>query len=225
MLISVIIPVYNESATLYETLKQIRQLSLSTQIIVVDDGSTDNSLNTIFGLFVDEIIKHKTNLGKGMAIRNALPFIKGEVVLIQDADLEIPPDNYWPLLEAYIAGNAGMVLGNRLVSENRVPRIILWPNKLFTWLVQLLFRVPLNDAASGCKVISTTLLRSLSLTSKGFEIDAEILAKLLKRAVKVVEVPVRYFPRRKQAGKKINYFSDGFKMLIVVFKQKLSRNQ
>ncbi len=209
--VSVIVPVYNETAHLDELLRAIHDSPVKKQIIIVDDGSTDGTREKLQALPpIDDVtvVFHGKNYGKGAAIRTALAYARGEYVLIQDSDLEYDPQDYprllWPLEE----GEANVVYGVRPDRPERGLRFFLGA-KLLTHLTNLLFRAGIHDEATCYKVIRRSLLIQLHLQCRRFEFCPEVTAKLCRMGEKIAEVPISYHPRSAVEGKKIRH-SDGW---------------
>jgi glycosyltransferase involved in cell wall biosynthesis len=209
--VSVIVPVYNETAHLDELLRAIHDSPVKKQIIIVDDGSTDGTREKLQALSpIDDVtvVFHGKNYGKGAAIRTALAYARGEYVLIQDSDLEYDPQDYprllWPLEE----GEANVVYGVRPDRPERGLRFFLGA-KLLTHLTNLLFRAGIHDEATCYKVIRRSLLTQLQLQCRRFEFCPEVTAKLCRMGEKIAEVPISYHPRSAVEGKKIRH-SDGW---------------
>lgn len=234
-LVSVIIPCFNEEHTVYQLLKRVSEVDLSAldlekEIIVVDDGSTDQSLSEIKRFVADysteriELISYSPNCGKGAAIREALKIAKGEVIIIQDADLEYDPKDYLNLLKPIVKGVSRVVYGSRWISP-QMP-ISGWFYALGGWLenkiLHLLYRTNITDIATCYKVINAELLRSLNIQAEGFEFCPEVTSKLLNRRELIIEVPINYSPRTKREGKKIRW-TDFFKGIFTIAKVKLKK--
>ena len=217
-LLSIIIPCYNERATVARLLANVAAVDLSAigmdkEILLVDDGSTDGTTQEI-QRFAQEhpqaplrVLTHPHNRGKGAAIRTALAEARGEVTLIQDADLEYTPDDYPHLLQPILAGVTRVVYGSRWLA----PKLPI-SGPLYTlggWLenkyLRLLYRTNITDIATCYKVARTDLLRDLRLEAEGFEFCPEVTARLLNRHEMIVEVPITYRPRKKHEGKKIRW--------------------
>jgi hypothetical protein len=213
--VSVIIPVYNERSTVHEVIERVKALLLPLEIIVVDDGSTDGTQEVLREEGEDEVVQvftSPTNFGKGAAIRIGLSFVRGEVVIIQDADLELDPEEYPRLLEPIRAGRTNVVYGSRFLTPTPdVPRRTRLANRILAAWCNLLYWSRLTDVSTAYKVFRTPTLRQLGLRSIGFEFCAEVTAKLLRQGERIVEVPVGYHPRTALAGKKLNYLRDGLK--------------
>jgi glycosyltransferase involved in cell wall biosynthesis len=211
--ISILIPVYNEELYVEEVLKSLRALRLPSdlkkEIIIVDDGSTDRTLAILDQQLPDAELKIcylKYNFGKGAAIQEGLKHVTGDVVVIQDADLEYSISDYPSLLEPFLSGQAQAVYGSRFLGNIQGMK---WIYRLFNFLmrslVNSLFGSHITDEATAYKLIRTDLLRSLDLKAERFEICPEITAKLLKRKIPIFEVPITYKARNRRQGKKINW--------------------
>lgn len=212
---SVIVPVYNEEATLRELLERLRRAPFRKEIVVVDDGSTDKTPDILAEQPDIIAIRHARNRGKGASIRTALQHATGDIIIIQDADLEYDPDEIPRVIEPIVQGRAQVVYGNRF--WRGLPKQMPLPNKianlLLAWTVRLLFRFPLHDEATCYKAFRADLLKSIPLRCERFEFCPEVTAKLLKRRIPIMEVPLhRYQPRTKRAGKKIRW-TDGLEAL------------
>lgn len=208
--ISVIIPVYNERATIEEIVKRIEKVNISKEIIIVDDGSTDGTKEVLKSLNKDNItvIHHDHNMGKGQAIRTALPFTTGDVILIQDADLEYNPEEYPKLIEPIEKGKAEVVYGSRMLGKKFQPVslqnfIFYLGGKSLSLLTNFLYSSNITDGYTCYKVFKSELLKSLTLQCKGFEFEAEVTAKILRQRIKIREVPISITPRSIKEGKKI----------------------
>jgi len=219
-LITVIVPVYNERETIQTLLQRLREAPFRKQIIIVDDGSTDGT-SEILSREADILhLRLPQNVGKGAAIRAALPYAQGEVTIIQDADLEYDPAEIPRVVEPILKGETEIAYGCRFTRG--LPKEMPLPNKIanlvLAWAVRLLYRYPLRDEATCYKAFRTELLRSLNLKCQRFEFCPEVTAKSLKRGYKIVEVPIeRYRPRTRQQGKKIRW-TDGFEALWTLIK-------
>lgn len=213
--VSVIIPVYNEQSTVHEVIERVRALPLPLEIVVVDDGSTDGTAELLVSEQEEGVVTVYTspaNFGKGAAIRIGLTFVRGEVVIIQDADLELDPEEYPRLLEPIRAGKARVVYGSRFLHPGPgIPRRTRLANALLALWCNLLYGSRLSDVSTAYKVFRTDVVRGLQLRSVGFEFCAEVTAKLLRAGEHIVEVPVGYHPRSESEGKKLNYLRDGLK--------------
>lgn len=219
MNLSVIIPIYNEAGTLAEIISRVRATGLARQIITVDDGSTDGSVEILeqlqhAGQPALEILRHGHNRGKGAAMRTGLAAVTGDLVLVQDADLEYDPADYAALLAPFANAAVPVVYGSRNLRRNpKSSWAFYWGGRLLSWITNWLYGSRITDEATGYKVIKTDLLRSLGLETDGFEFCPEVTGKLLRQGVPIVEVPISYNPRLWAAGKKIKWY-DG---LIAIF--------
>jgi dolichol-phosphate mannosyltransferase len=214
-LVSVIVPVLNEERTILELLERLRRAPFRKEIIVVDDGSTDKTPEILATQSDIIVVRHETNRGKGAAIRTGLNYASGEIVIIQDADLEYDPDEIPKVIEPIIRGETPVAYGSRFIRG--LPPDMPWPNKVanvvLAWTVRLLFGYPLTDEATCYKAFRTDLLRSLNLRCERFEFCPEATAKVLKRGIKIREVELtNYRPRTKREGKKIRW-TDGLEAI------------
>jgi glycosyltransferase involved in cell wall biosynthesis len=212
MKLSVIIPVYNEEATLEEIITRVRATDLAYEIVVVDDGSTDTS-PTILSRLQDSgepplcLLLHEQNRGKGAAMRTGLAAVTGDLVLVQDADLEYDPADYANLLAPFSNGGVQVVYGSRNLQRNPMSSpVFYWGGRLLSWIVNWLYGSHITDEATGYKIIKTELLRDIGLETSGFEFCPEVTAKLLRRNVSIYEVPISYNPRSWDQGKKIKWY-------------------
>lgn len=209
--ISIIIPVYNEKSTVAEILRRVSEAPFSKEILIVDDASTDGTREILDKIKTPDMIllKHSENRGKGAAIRTAIPKVTGDVVLIQDADLEYDPKDYPRLLEPILDGRADVVYGSRFLGgPHRV--LYFWHyfgNKLFTFLTNLLYNINLSDMGSCYKVFKADILKSLPLRSDGFGFEPEVTAKVCKRKLRIYETPISYSGRTFSEGKKITWLA------------------
>lgn len=206
--LSIIVPVYNEARTLEAIMPAIVSACPDAQIVYVDDGSQDASLNLLraYARPIDLVLT-KPNGGKGSAIRMGLEHAHGLYTVIQDADLEYDPKEIHLLMQAATTSPDTVIFGSRF-SHGKTPHIywrFLLGNKAITALLNLLFWSHLTDSYTCYKLLPTPLFRSLTLESKGFELEAEIAAKCLKRGIPIREVPVSYHPRSIEEGKKISW--------------------
>jgi dolichol-phosphate mannosyltransferase len=214
MRLSVIIPVYNERDTIVEAISRLRAVPLEQEIVVVDDASTDGTAELVEALVGPDLklLRQPHNRGKGAAIRRALEEVTGEVVVIQDADLEYDPGDLPALLAPIAAGEAEVVYGTRAPGFGGMR----WQNRLFNRVAaasaNLLYRAGISDEATCYKMLRTEVLRVLSLRCERFEFCPEVTAKVRKRGLRIHEVPIRYQARPMSAGKKIRWW-DGVEAL------------
>jgi glycosyltransferase involved in cell wall biosynthesis len=208
MKLSVIIPVFNEESTIEKIIQKVKKVNIDKQIIIVDDGSTDRT-REILEKWKDEDIKviyHKRNQGKGSAIRTAIPYVEGEVTVIQDGDLEYDPEDYHTLIRPILDGKTKIVYGSRFLRVNKPIYLrFLLGNIFLTWLINILYHSKITDSYTCYKTFATDVLRNLTLRAKRFEFEAEVTVKLLKKGYNVQEVPISYSPRTLREGKKISW--------------------
>lgn len=212
-MLSVIIPVYNEAATLPELLKRVMVVPVDKEILIVDDGSTDGTSDFLKEISDERIkvLRHDANRGKGAAIRTALPHVRGAFVIVQDGDLELDPTDYLVLLRA-IDDSAGVVYGSRNLNP-RSGKVYLryWlGGVVLSQIANSLYGFHLTDVTTGYKLFRSSLIKSLNLDCEGFEFCAEVTAKLGKKKIRIKEVPISYSPRKFEEGKKIRW-TDGLK--------------
>ena len=204
MKLSVIVPTFNESDTIIKTLEQVLKQKQVSEVIVVDDGSTDQT-NSQFKNIKNpklKIVVHEKNLGKGAAVRSGIEKASGDYLIIQDADLEYDPSQFEILTRH--ASPAKAIYGSRLMAKNDYAYLhTLLGNMFLTSTFNLLFGQNLTDSYTCYKLIPTKIARTLDLKSNGFEIEAEITAKLAEKGIKIIEVPIKYTPRGYKQGKKI----------------------
>lgn len=222
MKLSVIIPVYNEVDTINEIVRRVMNTGLPFEIIIIDDGSTDGTREVLSGLMENEIIHIKLldqNYGKGFAIRVGLKAAQGDVVLIQDADLEYDPRDYPTLLKPLEEDICDIVYGSRFLGGARRP-ILFWnmvANKLLTLTTNILYNNILSDMETGYKVFRINVLDGIQLNAKGFEFEPEFTVKMLKKKARIYEVPISFNPRDYSKGKKIK-LSDAFMAMWTLIK-------
>ncbi len=206
MKLSVVIPVYNESNTVLEIIRRVKKESLEKEIIIVDDGSTDGTSDLLKNLDDKKIkvIFLDKNKGKGYALREAFKHVTGDIVIIQDADLEYHPDEYKILIEKIVEGKADVVFGTRFLGAHRVFHYYHYlGNKLINFLANVLLHTNLTDMMTGYKAFKSEVLKKITLEADGFGIEAEITAEVFKRKLRVYEVPISYSGRTYDEGKKI----------------------
>jgi len=222
MKISVVIPVYNEKNTIQEILRRVLVMNIATEIVVVDDGSKDGTCKILEEYNNHEIIKiilHEHNQGKGAAVRTGIQASCGEVIIIQDADLEYDPREYPNLLRPIEEGIADVVYGSRFLGGARRP-ILFWnmvANKILTLVTNILYNNILTDMETGYKVFKRQVVDGMVIHARRFEFEPEFTAKILKRQVRIFEVPISFNPRDYSEGKKIK-MGDAFEALWALFK-------
>jgi glycosyltransferase involved in cell wall biosynthesis len=229
MKLSVIIPVYNEESTVGELLEAVLAVRIPKEVIVVDDGSRDRTIDIVRqkAAATDQVVNiqlNEVNVGKGAAIRRGLLHITGDVVLIQDADLELDPNEYHLIMEPFERGEADVVYGSRFRNRGyfRYYRQIPFVSRLVNWLlagtVNLFWpSARITDEATAYKAFRADLIKSLPLKCNGFEFCPEVTARILNRGVRIKEVPISYHPRTVAEGKKVTW-KDGVKAFYTLFK-------
>ena len=227
MKLSIIIPVYNEMNTIQEILKKIEDLhEIKKQIIIVDDGSSDETFNLIQNYKFKsehEIIKHKVNSGKGAAIKSTVNYISGDIVIIQDADLEYDPNDYKEVIYPIIKNKSKIVYGSRVLNKKRynqtnfISNFRIFCNHILTLLTNLLYRQNLTDAHTCYKAFDANIFKQINLKENDFAFCPEITAKVSKLGFKIFEVPINYVGRNYNEGKKISFY-DGIRAVIVLLK-------
>jgi glycosyltransferase involved in cell wall biosynthesis len=226
MRVSFLIPTYNERPTILEVLDRIEDLGLDRQLIVVDDGSTDGTIDVLrewAARHDDILILSQENRGKGAAIRTAIPHIDGEIAVIQDADMEYDPADVPGLIEPIERGRADVVFGSRLSGGRPQRAYLFWHlvgNRFLSLLTGLLYNTTLSDMETGYKAFRSDVLRSLELRQDDFSIEPEITAKVCKRKLRVYQLPISYYGRTYEEGKKITW-RDGFKAIWVLLRVRI----
>jgi glycosyltransferase involved in cell wall biosynthesis len=222
--LSVIVPVFNERNTVVEVLRRMRAVELpdgiDREIIVVDDGSTDGTRDVLNQLrdSTVRIILHEGNRGKGAAVRTGIEVASGDYVLIQDADLEYDPEDWPKLVAPVMRGRAQVVYGSRFTGERRNMLFLHWiGNRMLSFVTNVLYNTTLSDMETCYKLVDRALLVDLQLRCNRFDIEPEITAKILKRRIRIYEVPISYMGREFDEGKKITW-RDGFAALWTLAK-------
>ena len=227
-MISVIIPAYNEENTINEIINRVLKVKIDKEVIVVDDGSVDRTPEILKELEKEKKIKLitlKRNYGKGFAIRKGLEEAKGEIIIIQDADLELNPSDYYKLIEPLKKNECDIVYGVRFGYRKNWQgyRFISWVgNTVVTFFTNFLYNANLSDEATGYKVFKKSVLEKIKLECIGFEFCPEFTAKALRNKFKIKEVPVEFNPRTYVEGKKIGW-KDGFIALWVLLKERFKK--
>ncbi len=222
MKLTIIIPCYNEREYLTELVARVKESPVDEkEIILVDDGSDDGStalIKTALESRVDKVIYHTRNLGKGAAINSALKLVTGDMVIIQDADLEYDPKEYSKLIAPITKGMADVVYGSRFLGEGPHRVHLFWHyvgNKLLTILSNMFTNINLSDMETCYKLFRTEIIRDIHIKEKGFGIEPEITAKIAKKKCRVYEVGISYYGRSYNEGKKINW-KDGLKAIYCI---------
>lgn len=222
MKLSVVMPVFNEKATIREIIDKVLAVDLDKELIIVDDGSTDGTRDILKELEPSlggsaRIFYLDRNRGKGWAVRQGIAQATGDVLVIQDADLEYEPEEFHNLLEPFQKGRAAVVYGSRFLGGHRTG--YYWTtlgNKLLTWLTNVIYNTNLTDMETCYKLFAMDVIREIPLKCQRFEFEPEVTAKVLKRGVHIYEVPISYIGREYSEGKKITWKDawEAFKTLV-----------
>lgn len=243
-ILSVIVPVYNEERSLAELIGRVQEVPIKKEIIIVDDCSTDCTPQIIKDIMRDhsniKVLRHEKNKGKGAAIRTGIAAVEGEVVIIQDADLEYSPAQYPQLVQPILDGKTNVVYGSRFQTVNKVLFVWHWFLNRFlgrhyeirylhhflgiqtlNLLANTLYDARITDEATCYKVVKASVLKDIRLRCNGFEFCPEITAKLRKKGHTILEVPITYHPRTKNEGKKLNW-KHGFEAIWTLIKYRFT---
>ena len=223
--VSFLIPAYNEAATIEELLDRVWALPLDKQLVIVDDGSTDDTPRVLepWKSKANVVVVRKENGGKGTAIQAGIPHLEGDIVVLQDADLEYDPAEVPGLIEPIRRGVADVVFGSRLKGGRPQRAYMFWHllgNRFLSLLTCVLFNTTLSDMETGYKAFRADVLASLDLREPDFGVEPEITGKVCKRRLRVYELPISYYGRTYDEGKKITW-RDGFKAIRVLFRVRL----
>jgi len=227
MKVSVVIPCYNEKNTIEKIVEAARNAPLENkEIIIIDDGSQDGTQTVLKGRLsksIDQIIYHPVNRGKGAALRSGFAAATGDIILVQDADLEYSPDEYPLLLEPIISGKADVVIGSRFMGGRPHRVLFFWHmvgNRFLTVLSNMFTNLNLTDMESGYKAFTASLIKSIQIEEDRFGVEPEIVAKLARTGCRIYEVGVSYSGRTYREGKKINW-KDGVRAIYAILKYNL----
>ena len=220
--ISILIPVYNEVSTLEEIVRKVEACefcNLEKEIILIDDNSTDGT-KELYKKFSHKVIYHEKNQGKGAALRDGINIASGDIIIIQDADLEYNPQDYEQLVKMIYDGNTGVCYGSRFKDEKGIQKIMflnLLGNKILSFLTNILYGANLTDMETCYKAFRADIIKSIAINSNGFDFEPEVTAKILKKKVVFCELPITYSGRSFSEGKKISWF-DGFQAVFTLIK-------
>lgn len=227
MLLTVIVPCYNEISTIKEILGQIHAapIELKMEVIVVDDFSTDGTREALVQIsqsssMISKLILHEKNLGKGAAIRSAWHYVQGDILIIQDADLEYSPSEYGILIEPILSGDADVVFGTRFITTHKRRVIYFWHfigNQFLTFLSNMFTNLNLTDMETCYKVFKMSSVRKLIIVENRFGFEPEITAKVAKLKCRIYEVGISYKGRTYSEGKKIGWL-DGFRAIYCILR-------
>ena len=225
--LSVIMPVFNERSTIAEIVRRVRaaDVPLVLDVVVVDDGSSDGTAQILAALTDStvRVVRHERNRGKGAAVRTGIERAKGELVIIQDADLEYDPDDWPSLLEPILKGKAHVVYGSRFTGARKNMLLLHWiGNRFLSLVTNLLYATTLSDMETCYKVFDRRVLDGMEIVSNRFDFEAEITAKVLRHGYRIYEVPISYAGREPEEGKKITW-RDGFGALKALLRFRFGR--
>jgi glycosyltransferase involved in cell wall biosynthesis len=225
--LSVIVPVFNERNTVGEIIRRMRAVDLPVdlEIVVVDDASSDGTDKILTALedSTVRVVRHPANQGKGAAIRTGLAYVRGDLVLVQDADLEYDPEDWPKLLAPIMRGKARVVYGSRFTGERKNMLFLHWiGNRMLSLVTNVLYNSTLSDMETCYKLFDRTVLDGITIESNRFEFEPEITAKVMRRGHRIYEVPISYAGREFHEGKKITW-KDGFGALWALVKYRFKK--
>jgi glycosyltransferase involved in cell wall biosynthesis len=218
--LTVVIPVYNEERTIRLIVERVQTVPVEKEIIVVDDCSTDGTRDILPQLEGEavKVLYHERNMGKGAALRTGFHQATGDFVIVQDADLEYDPQEYPKLLEPILQGRADVVYGSRFSGQNRnMMSLHRFGNQFLTFVTNLLYGTSITDMETCYKLFRTPIVKNIKIECNRFNFEPEITAKILRRKLRIVEIPISYSGRKPSEGKKITW-RDGFAALWALFK-------
>ena len=223
-LLSVVMPVYNEAATIEEMIRRVLAVPLRTQLIVVDDCSTDGTRDMLAGLQRElgfTLLLQPENRGKGAALRTGFGSVRGDLVVIQDADLEYSPEEFPDLIELICQGRADVVYGSRFLDRPMTMNVNGIANRVLTLLTNMLYGARITDMETAYKMVRKPVFDRLRLECRRFDFEPEITAKLLRCGYSIRELPIAYTPRTREQGKKIKW-QDGIVAVRVLFRYRVA---
>lgn len=224
-LLSIIMPVFNEQASIEKSIKSVLAAPYTKEVLIVDDGSTDATPEILrfFDTSEVKVFTHDRNLGKGSAVRTGIQKASGDIILIQDADLEYDPLEYPFLLQPIISGRADAVFGSRFAGHGAHRALYFWHyvgNRFLTMMSNFFTNLNLTDMEAGYKVFTRKALEGIQINERGFGFEPEIVAKIAKKRVRIYEVPISYYGRTYEEGKKIKWW-DGLWALWCILRYNL----
>lgn len=218
MKLTIIVPVYNEEKTIHKILGKLEKvrLPISKEILIIDDGSKDESYKVIKKYIKNKKfykLVTKPNGGKGSAVKKGFELATGDIITIQDADLEYDPEDYKKLIKPIMDGKEKVIYGSRFLKTHRpLYKIYFWGNKFLTLFTRILYHTEITDMETCYKVFHKDVIKNIKIKANKFDIEPEITAKILKRGIRIQEIPISYTPRTIKEGKKINW-KDGIQAI------------